>query len=139
MIVDSEAPFLYFNPLSPHGERLSYYLKFPQFFIISIHSPLTGRDLPATSFTTTSCVFQSTLPSRGETLHTQCAAAYTTISIHSPLTGRDTPCSRKLKAERAFQSTLPSRGETQSMSCPSPSVIYFNPLSPHGERHRFYY
>ncbi|MGB3989800.1 MAG: hypothetical protein WBL32_04610, partial [Acetivibrionales bacterium] len=34
----------YFNPLSPHGERPIVEMLDPFAVIISIHSPLTGRD-----------------------------------------------------------------------------------------------
>ena len=55
-----------FNPLSPHGERRRH---------LSRHLSLTQ--------------FQSTLPSRGETIHKGEAIIPAHISIHSPLTGRD--------------------------------------------------
>ena len=56
--------------------------------------------------------FQSTLPARGATLHRGCGARRRAISIHAPRTGSDVlhPASVKF-------------------------VRYFNPRSPHGERH----
>ena len=102
---------------------------------ISIHSPHTGRDaVPRRSqqvgrnFNPLSPhgerlhklreklrrkKFQSTLPTRGETYH---------------------------KGQRGyrwqgFQSTLPTRGETTCSPTPRRGGFYFNPLSPHGERH----
>ena len=103
---------IHFNPLSPHGERHNTQMIMPMQFIISIHSPLTGRDKqiaqdeidsvkisihsPLTGRDVTRSpikyfirVFQSTLPSRGETYCTLLNQKTTEISIHSPLTGRD--------------------------------------------------
>ena len=64
----------YFNPLSPHGERLDDLMPVLEDIVISIHSPRMGRDLP----------FQPGLFQRS-------------ISIHSPRMGRDTsfPRSRR--------------------------------------------
>ena len=124
-------------------------------------------------------LFQSTLPTRGETIITQSPYHCKTISIHSPHTGRDAKCPGEyptisisihsphtgrdvnvcaLSPADAFQSTLPTRGETvivtggnqgRAISIHSPHTGrdgqdhyttffpgYFNPLSPHGERHR---
>ena len=58
--------------------------------------------------------FQSTLPMRGETISTVYCACFCGISIHSPHAGRD------------FGSCF---------SCPE--KLYFNPLSPCGERRYF--
>ena len=104
---------------------------------ISIHSPLAGRDLVGKSLHG-GCqqLFQSTRPSRGETL--ALSAAVTSlgiisihsplagrdpgsaaecggpdISIHSPLAGRDNPNMTLMPPPSAFQSTRPSRGETR--------------------------
>ena len=129
----SRAP-RYFNPLSPHGERrrdplrrisgaisihsphtgrdyhLCRNLSIP--LSISIHSPHTGRDLivsppelggrkgfqstlPTRGETVGVCygavivVFQSTLPTRGETEQAAEETRRQQISIHSPHTGRD--------------------------------------------------
>ena len=57
--------------------------------------------------------FQSTLPERGETL---------------------LPFSPARRGE-VFQSTLPAWGETPPRTACRPLPPYFNPLSPHGERH----
>ena len=56
--------------------------------------------------------FQSTLPARG--------ATGTTSTKHTA---------------RIFQSTLPARGATNLMPTLSTETSYFNPRSPHGERH----
>ena len=122
-----------FNPLSPHGERLTGYNTSTIICPISIHSPRMGRDSVKFS-----------------------GAQNLTISIHSPRMGRDTLV-RGQEAEVRFQSTLPAWGETETagyfiyclnISIHSPRmgrdymikkekacIFNFNPLSPHGERH----
>ena len=104
----------HFNPRSPHGERLpSARLLLPP-SSISIHAPRTGSD-DRTPYPACLCkLFQSTLPARGATYK-----AYGTpqeVSI--------------------FQSTLPARGATLRLFLLRICVIYFNPRSPHGERHQ---
>ena len=101
-----------FNPLSPHGERLT----------VTKRSPAAR-------------LFQSTLPAWGETLLMGDVKGYAEISIHSPRMGRDkkerdicghltdfnplSPHGERLKPLTLndlaieFQSTLPAWGETQ--------------------------
>ena len=82
-------------------------------WIISIHSPLTGRDLGEVEKRVREKIFQSTLPSRGETF------ALTTTRLVScyfnPLSPHGERQSDALRGGNAepFQSTLPSRGETR--------------------------
>ena len=124
----------YFNPRSPHGERLS----------ASDVALLSGRfqsTLPARGATTErrerpACTgFQSTLPARGATvddyhgwmlylhfnprsphgerLHTSAhLRANSKISIHAPRTGSDATKPVALLCALRFQSTLPARGAT---------------------------
>mgnify|MGYP000886528998 FL=1 len=103
---------LNFNPLSPHGERLAMFKscsvglspfqstlpsrgettghqQLQPYILISIHSPLTGRDSSMSRILAIFTIFQSTLPSRGETQFNQVVPLILKISIHSPLTGRD--------------------------------------------------
>ena len=71
-----------------------------------------GRDVTVTKRSPAARLFQSTLPAWGETgLRIQPHMTYD-ISIHSPRMGRDPP----------------------DAPAPPPPA-YFNPLSPHGERH----
>ena len=122
-----------FNPLSPHGERQETRCQQDQEREISIHSPHTGRDYYYNYYNSRLLdfnplsphgerldkvqqpvnleIFQSTLPTRGETAHAREEDWLTIISIHSPHTGRD-----------RYQSRCIKFGD------------YFNPLSPHGER-----
>ena len=59
------------------------------------------------------------------------------ISIHAPRTGSDRRFQRRnLPNLLKFQSTLPARGATATVSSTRPIALYFNPRSPHGERHR---
>ena len=148
-------PFLYFNPLSPHGERHKS-ANYDEFLVI----------------------FQSTLPAWGETRCFIYDAETADISIHSPRMGRDIKAVRKAAGLNQFQSTLPAWGETHFIPfwwalCPFQSTLPawgetvrhglshglavisihsprmgrdetgsagrrtaadFNPLSPHGER-----
>ena len=105
----------YFNPLAPHGARRRAGDTAGAGGVkISIHSPRTGRDLPARRLPRMLTVFQSTRPARGETAGGDAALGSQHISIHSPRTGRDL-----IHA----MSTYPSTD--------------FNPLAPHGARHRF--
>ena len=57
----------YFNPRSPHGERLYQFANIVDADNISIHAPRTGSDFHE-RLTIKGCIrFQSTLPARGAT------------------------------------------------------------------------
>ena len=77
-----------FNPLAPRGARRVLDQHLAALLIISIHSPLAGRDLRGI-FPRRLRQFQSTRPSRGETSNGGVVVALLQISIHSPLAGRD--------------------------------------------------
>ena len=107
----------YFNPRSPHGERLIDALTAQRIEAFQSTLPARGATAP-------SCVenvpklFQSTLPARGATLLCYHFSRRKGISIHAPRTGSDNGA---------------SRGTDKAGN--------FNPRSPHGERHaveRFY-
>ena len=57
------------------------------------------------------------------------------ISIHAPRTGSDVTLCRVRIGLYPFQSTLPARGATGIAGLQPVFVGYFNPRSPHGERH----
>ena len=104
-------------------------------------------------------VFQSTLPARGATHSESIIVQPKTISIHAPRTGsdqddfrRNVPCDISIHAPRTgsdtifairqsaqklFQSTLPARGATYLLHPMERFSNYFNPRSPHGERHTY--
>ena len=126
---------------------------------ISIHSPLAGRDnlepvhlharkhfnplaprgarRPLLTLSGSSCIFQSTRPSRGETMYPGDSSAPGKISIHSPLAGRD-PLLQDVEPEGSlFQSTRPSRGETRagSVMLPAGKISIHSPLAGRDKRH----
>ena len=104
----------HFNPRSPHGERRA-----------------------ASSVREVRPLFQSTLPARGATLQANLASGHRYISIHAPRTGSDNMAVRAYP-EKIFQSTLPARGATTARRGADTTSFYFNPRSPHGERHNAY-
>ena len=81
---------------------------------ISIHAPHTGSDKFGLNRLQSICWFQSTLPTRGATIHLVAIQLIRVISIHAPHTGSD--C---------------------DLWCLLNSSQNFNPRSPHGERHYF--
>ena len=101
-----------FNPLSPHGERLATYCPNCGAKIFQSTLPTRGETCPCESCINNVLLFQSTLPTRGETGAAWKPWPAARISIHSPHTGRD-------------------------LRPPHPIMLKsnFNPLSPHGERH----
>ena len=123
-----------FNPRSPHGERLLVVLHHFSKRIISTHAPRTGSDvsdfsehLNAWNFNPRSPhgerqifvatfgainKFQPTLPARGATSKVWGLSLLRIISTHAPRTGSD------------------AIGRASRRACG-----YFNPRSPHGERH----
>ena len=107
-----------------------------------------------------STIFQSTLPARGATIFTppistpklnfnprsphgeRRGMAYfaidaLAISIHAPRTGSDSAHFPSRWGLFRFQSTLPARGATWKPLPIGARLRYFNPRSPHGERHDF--
>ena len=77
---------------------------------VSIHAPLTGRDLSRSRRTIQPRRFQSTRPSRGAIDIEDGAFFVLAVSIHAPLTGRDRRWTAEDDAQLVFQSTRPSRG-----------------------------
>ena len=125
----------YFNPRSPHGERLNLrklIFTFPFISIhaprtgsddfvdsllmqcgISIHAPRTGSDVSPAPIPASAPLFQSTLPARGATLACNFCGIACHISIHAPRTGSDGECLGAEILDSQFQSTLPARGATR--------------------------
>ena len=102
---------IYFNPRSPHGERLaqSIYLSAPVHYF-NPRSPHGER--------------------RHLRRHRWQAVQ---ISIHAPRTGSDL-CPKAARRSGRFQSTLPARGATRAGKGADCDGGDFNPRSPHGER-----
>ena len=123
-----------FNPRSPHGERQEDGQRNDANQPISTHAPRTGSDMrrstnaricrdfnprsphgerrSETGEATRTTPFQPTLPARGATEGFKSSRAMRPISTHAPRTGSD---------------NLPRDGRAADG--------YFNPRSPHGERH----
>ena len=101
----------YFNPRSPHGERLFIGFRAQDDIRISIHAPRTGSD-GDNLFRYSADAFQSTLPARGATRSGGNPLYSHHISIHAPRTGSDVIATAFALAPNDF-----------------------NPRSPHGERH----
>ena len=122
---------------SPRAGRDCRYPNAPLITQISIHSPHTGRDRLVNAPIVSPSLFQSTLPAWGETrVDSNGQKRKIRISIHSPRMGRDAVgVVRVDRPLRRFQSTLPAWGETAGSAATGSWRKYFNPLSPHGERH----
>ena len=79
--------------------------------------------------------FQSTLPARGATLFRALRRAHIVISIHAPRTGSDR-VDRGGVVRGEISIHAPRTGSDDPvLSGRAPVLIYFNPRSPHGERH----
>ena len=145
-----------FNPRSPHGERqtITNFQKSLDVFQstlpargattasnpqrsgenISIHAPRTGSDKAGSKFFSRKHYFNPRSP-HGERQDVDfMVMLHWYISIHAPRTGSDDPTFYRYKLEEPFQSTLPARGAT-AVTATSYRIPYFNPRSPHGERH----
>ncbi len=147
---------IYFNPRSPHGERLEKFRAYALLDLFQSTLPARGATRPAVVIELIT-EFQSTLPARGATRSASAREVHRAISIHAPRTGSDLLCSLcrrfvaiSIHAPRTgsdaifsavafssspFQSTLPARGATAPFAGCATSRGYFNPRSPHGERH----
>ena len=144
----------YFNPRSPHGERLLASGGSTVGSIISIHALLTESDQMG-ELASTFWRFQSTLSSRRATRPLRPARrgagfqstlssrrATSSCTRQPPTTGfQSTLSSRRATArdfdalpEDVFQSTLSSRRATSTPPDTDKLRRYFNPRSPHGER-----
>ena len=101
--------------------------------IISIHSPLAGRDFYAKQTKAGQAVFQSTRPSRGETCYNIIVPRGTGISIHSPLAGRDR-FQQIVQIHIDISIHSPLAGRDAHGATVSAGASYFNPLAPRGAR-----
>ena len=150
-------PFLKISIHSPlAGRDPRWFIRGDGMVNISIHSPLAGRDLLGQDAQKYAGIFQSTRPSRGETIAVLGAdqpgkhfnplaprgarpaavrllPELKDISIHSPLAGRDSD-------RLAFRSTTvisihsPLAGRDLRTSRAQRWRSYFNPLAPRGAR-----
>ena len=102
-------------------------------WLISIHSPYTGRDHIHLLYISSHHPFQSTLPIQGETGVAQSSFALLNISIHSPYTGRDNAGLKEDGIWGKFQSTLPIQGETFNVLSLERIYIFQSTLPIQGE------
>ena len=100
---------------------------------ISIHAPRTGSDRSPVERKSFIFAFQSTLPARGATAFRAPEAPPARISIHAPRTGSD---ARKLQktCEKSYFNPRSPHGERHCTSWGCYLQHNFNPRSPHGER-----
>ena len=123
-----------FNPRSPHGERHKASINSRLSDLISIHAPRTGSDYKYIIALSGAIVFQSTLPARGATVVLPLPVPAAEISIHAPRTGSDVAIAPG-SARGTISIHAPRTGSDVSMDGTIRSGDYFNPRSPHGERH----
>ena len=100
-----------FNPLSPHGERLCHGWEAAAEVLFQSTLPTRGETRQPRAFSQPA-QFQSTLPTRGETPVPQLLTA--TLPFQSTLPTRgETFLSEVICDDNGFQSTLPAWGETR--------------------------
>ena len=145
----------YFNPHSPHRERLAFSNSCSRYALFQSTLPAWGATQRRRLFL---CLkqFQSTLPAWGATAYGGGSENYIVISIHAPREGSDLSGNVGMTDALKFQSTLPARGATDNcidifmdsrISIHAPREgsdrisrakltgnHNFNPRSPHGER-----
>ena len=151
----------YFNPRSPHGERLRlldfviHVCKFQSTLPargatllltgsiaqsdISIHAPRTGSDGYQLLINHQHLQFQSTLPARGATFARTDTRERPFISIHAPRTGSDAQSAKTASDKATISIHAPRTGSDVSILSSSCKSSYFNPRSPHGERRHFHW
>ena len=98
--------------------------------VISIHAPRKGGDVVALLFFLSCCVFQSTPPARGATLHDHVAGAVRHISIHAPRTGGDHRTGRHLRQLHPISIHAPRKGGDLVGVMLAPRVMRFQSTPP---------
>ena len=127
-----------FNPRSPHGERrLSTIDKSPA-LAISTHAPRTGSDLRSENNVNIRVLFQPTLPARGATDRGIIIGFERIISTHAPRTGSDKWICNHHGCWLIISTHAPRTGSDVHLLLLVILSIYFNPRSPHGERHTLF-
>ena len=127
------AVVLYFNPLAPRGARRMSLRDLMIESIISIHSPLAGRDCPRIEEVPCWICISIHSPLAGRDADAGNFIRVKFISIHSPLAGRD-----ELNAVQAGLSIIsihsPLAGRDNRHWLRHRAILYFNPLAPRGAR-----
>ena len=102
----------YFNPRSPHGERLPALVRRYIRHLISTHAPRTGSDQGVFTRIKPDMAISTHAPRTGSDVHARCANASPLISTHAPRTGSDSKMRVMHFLTLTFQPTLPARGAT---------------------------
>ena len=126
----------HFNPLSPCGERLFEILHDRHEFHISIHSPHAGRDFGDGVGNDNVCISIHS-PHAGRDCTHLLSGSHCTISIHSPHAGRDSAPAPEC-TDQSISIHSPHAGRDLRVSRVPKSLSNFNPLSPCGERLRYF-
>ena len=104
------------------------------FTTISTHAPRTGSDSKPPK-TSGGFEISTHAPRTGSDLLLKKIAQLKNISTHAPRTGSDDGHTSRKAFKSRFQPTLPARGATNVILTIFNFSFYFNPRSPHGERH----
>ena len=124
-----------FNPRSPHGERPRDAGKSILSLAISIHAPRTGSDAAFLSLFSNQEI-SIHAPRTGSDDAKRVLDVLVGISIHAPRTGSD-PLPAVQAVRHGYFNPRSPHGERHPSLCPKAARRsgHFNPRSPHGERH----
>ena len=126
-------PSDYFNPRSPHRERLKLYKTIP--LCNKFQSSLPSQGATKTNVSEGwENIFQSSLPSQGATLAGQETPRTDIISIHAPLTGSNMVTNEMMQGSQ-ISILAPLTGSDMTARNFAACQENFNPRSPHRERH----
>ena len=122
-----------FNPRSPHGERQIVWEYVAPRLLFQSTLPARGATRSVLLVPPRSA-FQSTLPARGATCAEVIVLQSPAISIHAPRTGSDV-AGYQLPRAAVISIHAPRTGSDAGVGGRTCATPYFNPRSPHGERH----
>ena len=126
----------HFNPRSPHGERPCSARRCGLLRPISIHAPRTGSDGICIVFSFRQYGRISIhAPRTGSDERENTTWEDEDISIHAPRTGSDSRRRQNEKHDREISIHAPRTGSDLGARRHGRRQNYFNPRSPHGERH----
>ena len=123
----------HFNPRSPHGERRAGESRLRRADSISIHAPRTGSDRSGAGRTAVHLPISIHAPRTGSDIINNSTFETIKISIHAPRTGSDRESPAHGAGLHYFNPRSP-HGERHAPHQRRPSAFDFNPRSPHGER-----
>ena len=124
----------YFNPRSPHGERLIMWRRVRMSSRFQSTLPARGATRTWSPEENKVRRFQSTLPARGATRRCADYRVVCRISIHAPRTGSDEHLSGVRAGRRDFNPRSPHGERRPRTQRTRQKRRHFNPRSPHGER-----